>query len=111
MSEFLDDEIKSKHLATLSQYHFDRTDFVETFNKVFTTDQIEEILSKCTCRVQTAYFAFLRDDDEFYIIHKDSGTIINWYKHLGRTNTCNKPEFELKDLEEFLQLIKKDLSR
>lgn len=43
------------------------------------------------------------------IIHRDSGTIINWYKHLGRTNTCNKEGFTLADLKELLLLLKEDL--
>lgn len=109
MSGFLDDDIKSRFLETLPQYHFERDNFTAVFKKVFSTDQINEIEEKCTCNDQTDYFAFLRFEDEFYIVHKDSGTIINWYKHLGRTNTCNKPGFELTDLEEFLELIKKDL--
>lgn len=50
-----------------------------------------------------------RWEDEFYIIHRDSGTIINWYKHLGRTNTCNKEGFTLADLKELLLLLKEDL--
>ena len=48
-------------------------------------------------------------DDEFYIIHFDSGTIINWYKHIGRTNTCNDEDFTLNDLREMLILLKEDL--
>lgn len=97
-------------MEELPQYHFDRDDFTKTFNDVLTVDQIEKILENCTCGKQTDYFAFLWDADEFYIIHKDSGTIINWYKHLGRTNTCNKPGFGLSDLKEFLELVKEDLS-
>ena len=49
------------------------------------------------------------DADEFYIIHRESGTMINWYKHLGRTNTCNKEGFTLEDLHELLVLLKEDL--
>ena len=33
-------------------------------------------------------FLWFTDDDEFYIIHLDSGIIMNWYKHLGRCNGC-----------------------
>lgn len=47
-----------------------------------------------------------KEEDEFYIIHFHSGTIINWYKHLGRTNTCNKEGFSTDDLIEFLVLLK-----
>lgn len=99
----------SEFLNELPQYHFDRTEFVNAFEEIFTSDQMEEIFSKCICKEQTADFAFFSYDDEYYIVHKDSGTIINWYKHLGRTNTCNKIGFELEDLKEFLQLMKVDL--
>ena len=42
--------------------------------------------------------------DEFYIIHFPSGTIVNWYKHVGRTNTCNK-NLTLDDLREFKKML------
>lgn len=109
MSDFLDDDIKSSFLMTLPQYHFERDDFVAAFHKVFTSEQIMDIEDKCTCCEHTSYFWFLRYDDEFYLVHMDSGTVINWYKHLGRTNTCNKEGFALEDLEEFLQLVGRDL--
>lgn len=57
-----------------------------------------------------ADFKVWRDDDEFYLMHKDSLTVINWYKHLGRTNTCNK----VLTKEEYLQfsdLLKEELKQ
>ena len=48
-------------------------------------------------------------EDEFYILHRDSGILINWYKHAGRTNTCNKPDFTLDDFREFLIELRKNL--
>ena len=51
-----------------------------------------------------------KEEDEFYIIHFRSGIIINWYKHLGRTNTCNKEGVSTDDLIEFLVLLKDNLS-
>ena len=29
-------------------------------------------------------------DDEYWLIYKPSGVVINWYKHLGRCLTVNK---------------------
>ena len=49
-----------------------------------------------------------KDDDEYYILHKPSGTMINWYKHMGRTNTCNK-DLSLDELRLFLLLLRKEL--
>lgn len=110
MLDFDDVEnIKSEFLKMMPQYHFERKDFTDIFKKIFDDDQIEEVMQKCICKEQTAYFMFLTMEDEYYIIHMDSGTMINWYKHLGRTNTCNKEGFGLDDLEEFLQLVKKEL--
>ena len=98
----------SKYLETLPQYHFDRDDFCKVFREVFTDDEIIDIDVMCGYPQNTDNFLLYRWEDEFYIIHRDSGTIINWYKHLGRTNTCNKEAFTLADLKELLLLLKKD---
>ena len=34
--------------------------------------------------------------------------MINWYKHMGRTNTCNK-DLSLDELRLFLLLLRKEL--
>ena len=99
----------SHNLETLPQYHFNRIDFVNAFRHIFTDDEIMKIEDNCWANRQIDNFILLHDEDEFYIIHKDSGTIINWYKHLGRTNTCNKESFNYNDLHEFLKLLKEDL--
>lgn len=99
----------SKYLETLPQYHFDRDDFCKVFGEVFTDDEIIDIDVICGYPQNTENFLLYRWEDEFYIIHRDSGTIINWYKHLGRTNTCNKEGFTLADLKELLLLLKEDL--
>lgn len=90
----------SKYLETLPQYHFDRDDFC----KVFTDDEIIDIDVMCGYPQNTDNFLLYRWEDEFYIIHRDSGTIINWYKH-----SCNKEAFTLADLKELLLLLKEDL--
>ena len=54
-------------------------------------------------------FVMVKNGDEYYIIHLASGTVINWYKHLGRTNTCNKSGFTIDDLNEFLIHFKEDI--
>lgn len=99
----------SKYLKTLPQYHFERDDFVNTFYEVFTEEEMFIIEVMCNYPKITDEFMLCRNSDEFYIIHFNSGTIINWYKHLGRTNTCNKEGFSLEDLKEMLTLLKEDL--
>lgn len=101
---------KSKFLQELPQYHFDRDDFVSVFYEIF-DDYFrgEDVIEACISGKGTSSFVLYYCDDEFYILHMPSGTIINWYKHLGRTNTCNKDGFTLDDLREFFQLLDEEL--
>lgn len=106
----MDDTVKSKFLQDLPQYYFDRDEFVNVFHEVFgSTDAIFELIVACQGHECYDDFHLFYGEDEFYIIHLRSGTIINWYKHLGRTNTCNKEGFTLDDLREFLKLLKANM--
>lgn len=89
----------------LPQYHFDRDDFVKAFRSVFSFDDREEIVSLCEGNEFIGDFHLFHNEDEYYILHMPSGTIINWYKHLGRTNTCNK-DLDYEDLKEFLKMLR-----
>lgn len=98
-------------LQELPQYHFDRDKFVSTFEQVFRSDEILELEVMCQQHKQIGDFLlFYSSEEEFYIIHLPSGTIINWYKHLGRTNTCNKENFSISDLKNFLERLKVDIN-
>ena len=99
----------NKHLKDLPMYHFDRGDFCRVFEEVFTYDEYIEIDVLCSGQTFIDEFALLRWEDEFYILHLKSGTMINWYKHMGRTNTCNKPDFTLDDFRAFLQKLREEL--
>ena len=100
---------KRNALETLPQYHFDRDDFCNVMFDVFTTEEYIDLDVECGCNTHLDNFTLMRVDDEFYILHRDSGTLINWYKHAGRTNTCNKPDLTLDDFREFLVELRKDL--
>lgn len=102
--------MSSKYLQELNDYFFNRDDFINAFQKVFTDSEITEIEIACQENRLSDDFLLYCAHDEFYIIHLASGTIINWYKHLGRTNTCNKEGFTLDDLIELLTLLKYDLN-
>lgn len=91
-------ESKNPLFQDLPQYHFDRRDMCEIFDADF-MDWFWDHLECCNDE-----FLMTRSDDEFYIIHFRSGTIINWYKHMGRTNTCNK-NLTLDDLREFKKML------
>lgn len=96
----------SKYLQELQQYYFDRDEFNDVFYRIFSMEEITELEVACQEHRCEEEFCLYYTDDEFYIIHLSSGTIINWYKHLGRTNTCNKEGFGIADLEELLILLK-----
>lgn len=82
----------------LPQYHFDRSEMRSVFDSEF-MDWFWDHLEKSNDE-----FLITRSGDEFYIIHFPSGTIVNWYKHMGRTNTCNK-DLTLDDLREFKKML------
>ena len=96
-------------LNDLPQYHFDRDDFCKVIEEVFTWDEFIDIAVECGCNRHLDDFTLMRWEDEFYILHRNSGIMINWYKHAGRTNTCNKPDFTLDDFREFLVKLREDL--
>lgn len=96
-------------MDTLPQYHFDRNDFCKIFMEVFTIDEYVDIDVLCGPTTHLEEFSLFRCEDEFYILHRNSGVLINWYKHMGRTNTCNKSDFTLDDFREFLKKLREDL--
>ena len=91
-------ETKNPLFEDLPQYHFDRREMCDIFDATFEDwlwDHMDE---------DNDEFLITRHGDEFYIIHFRSGTIINWYKHMGRTNTCSK-NLTLDDLREFKKMV------
>lgn len=96
-------------LEPLPQYHFERDDFRKVFGEVFTSNEIVEIEIACQGMMHTDYFTLFYNENEFYILHRDSGILINYYKHLGRTNTCNRSDFTLNHFRIFLEALKEDL--
>lgn len=98
-------------MTELPQYHFDRQDFVRVWDKVL-SDKTFDVLDLCVAHHCTANFELWCDaDEEYYIRHNPTGITINWYKgaHLGRTNTCTDPAFDLEDFEKFLVMLRSEL--
>ncbi len=95
-------------MKELEQYHFDRDYFTSVFDEIF-ANRCFDLEVACQEHRETENFLLYYKDDEFYIIHFDRGTIINWSKHTGPTNTCNDKDFSLNDLREMLILLKEDL--
>ena len=110
----LDDKFGVKHryrnLERNRSYHFVRDEMEKIFEEVFPLNSQVwdwDEVRNCDFRDTNSFHAF-RDFDEYYILHKPSGTMINWYKHIGRTNTCNK-DLSLDELKLFLLLLRKEL--
>lgn len=90
----------SKVFEDLPQYAIERDEFINIFRD----------LDLYACDGRLPYegpdFRFWSFEDEVYMLHKPSGTIINWYKigHVGRTNTCNKT-LTLDEYREFARML------
>ena len=67
---------KNPLFMNLPQYHFDRDDMCDVFDSDFMDWFWDHLGDK------NDEFILTYEDDEFYIIHLSSGTIVNWYKHL-----------------------------
>ena len=110
----LSDKFGIKHryrnLENNHPYHFERDQMTRIFEEVFPLNSMAwdwDCVWYCDFKDTNSFHAF-RDEDEYYILHKPSGTMINWYKHMGRTNTCNK-DLSLDELKLFLLLLRKEL--
>ena len=99
----------NKKFDDLEQYYFNRDDFIAAFTSVFNNFELDVLFSSCEQNMFIDDFHLCKSNDEYYIIHLCSGTIINWYKHLGRTNTCNKSDISIDDLIELLKMLKGDM--
>lgn len=87
---------------TLPQYAIDR----DVFSQIF-SDACEALYD--VTNFEWDDFKAWYYSDEWYILHKDSGTLINWYKHCGRTNTCNKV-LTIEQYKEFAEMFMNELN-
>jgi hypothetical protein len=85
------------------QYHLERADFVEIFREVW-----EEIID--VYDYEGWDFKIWYHEDEWYVLYKPSGILVNWYKNLGRINTCNK-DLTKEELKQFVKLLKEELKK
>jgi len=96
---------------TMKQYHFERQDFCNVFNEVFTNNQYDKIFDLMTRYegYQSYKFILTRHYDDFYILDTETGLLITWYKHLGRINMTNDKNLTLSELYQELIKLKADL--
>lgn len=95
-------------LGNMKQYPIERDLFCKIFNNVFHLwDELEPYNP-----INTQDFMIFYDSDleTAYMLHKDSGILITWYKfcHLGRALECNK-DISLKEYKIFANLLENQL--
>lgn len=89
-------------LKELPQYFMERDEFVKIFKP------IDDCFYEHGEYIDCGDFKTWKSEDELYILHLPSGTIVNWYKHCGRTNTCNK-DLTKEECERFVQMFLEDM--
>lgn len=94
---------------TMEQYHFEREDFCNIFNEVFTSEQYNKLFDLLTSGYNSYKFVLTRHYDDFYILDTETGLLIAWYKNLGRINMTNDKTLTLEELKIELIKLKFDL--
>jgi len=76
-------------------YYLERDKFIEIFQP------IENLLiDKYDFSYENELIKIWYWEDEVFILEKQTGILVNWYKHLGRANYVNKKLTE-KEIREF----------
>ena len=97
-------------LKDLPQYHLDRNTFCQVVEDTIGYYILNDAFTYDTC-VHGDEFTWFRVDDELYILHRNSGMMVNWYKNAGRTNTCSQNYRTVDDYYEFFTKFKEDFVR
>ena len=115
-TEFGDHIIVNPKLFELSDPAFDRDEFTKLFKLNIGNDdaiysEFESFVTGTDDGNVGNFRLWIDEDEEVRMLHIPSGTIIGWYKlnHWGRANFCNKPDFDLKDLGDFLMLLRNQI--
>ena len=92
------------NLSNMKQYPISRELFCEIFIKPFRIMDEEYNLDNFT----TDNFKFWWYENTYYLLHLSSGTLITWYKHLGRCLEVNK-DLYLNEYKYLAKLLCEDL--
>jgi len=107
--------IRNKWLQPMKHYAFDRDQLTKLFNdhiasneKAFET--LEDAIAGTDDHEVGDFRCWKDSDEEFYILHVPSGTIVGWYKfyHFGRCNFTNR-DMSIEDLKDFFVLLRNQL--
>ncbi len=107
--------VRNKWLQPMKQHAFDRDQLTKLFNdhiasneKAFET--LEDAIAGTDDHEVGDFRCWKDSNEEFYILHVPSGTIVGWYKfyHFGRCNFTNR-DMTLDDLKDFFVLLRNQL--
>ncbi len=96
-------------LNEMKQYHFERDDFCNVFDEVFSMEEYDKLIDLFNFKYQTSSFILMRKDDDFYILNTRTGLLIGWYKHLGRINVSNDENLTLEELKSELLELREEI--
>ena len=97
-----------KRLSNLPQYPIERDVFCDIIEKTIGYRKLSNAFTYGEFN-QDDEFAWWRYDDEYYILHKVSGMLVNWYKHEGRCLTCSQSDKTVEDYYEFFNAFSEEL--
>ncbi len=107
--------VRNKWLQSMKHNAFDRDQLTKLFNDhIASNDKAFETLEDAIAGTddhEVGDFRCWKDsDEEFYILHVPSGTIVGWYKfyHFGRCNFTNR-DMSIEDLKDFFVLLRNQL--
>ena len=87
----------------MNGYQIERDEFIRIF------EELDKILIDIY-EFENEKIKIWKWEDEYFILEKDTGIIVNWYKHLGRCNTCNK-KLTIENYETFGERILEELKQ
>ena len=106
---------ESPFLKDMPEYAFDRNQLTLVFNNTIgdciAESRLTDIVYSGNEFNKVGDFRIWTEEEETYILHLPSGTIVGWYKfiHIGRCNFCNKPDMTIHDLRDFFMLLRNQL--
>lgn len=107
--------VTNDFLRDMPEYPFDREQLTIAFKDIIGSCNAEEKLYDIVYSGnefdRVGDFRIWTEEEETYILHLPSGTIVGWYKftHIGRCNFCNKPDMTIDDLRDFFMLLRNQL--
>ena len=107
--------VTNDFLRDMPEYPFDREQLTIAFKDIIGSCDAEEKLYDVVYSGNefnhVGDFRIWTEEEETYILHLPSGTIVGWYKfmHIGRCNFCNKPDMTIDDLRSLFMLLRNQL--